>query len=178
MDGLSQRSILALVACCLCSLGSGFFLCVEKKLLLQTSCNEGGEKKRKKLTEQEMMTQLYGNHFRTRTRTSEPGSSGTHEEVWMEFSSFQSCLTQKRENQGRHRGQLAENFRQEKPGLPSKIYFKVTVLHIHHLKTRPHILQRHLFIHTTQNTNSAVTVSHFSFIFMSLQTRRAGQTGV
>lgn len=155
-----------------------FFCLWKKSFSSKLHAMRGERKKKKKLTEQEMMTQLHGNHFRTRTRNSEPGTSGTHEEVSMEFSSFQSCLTQKRENQGRHRGQLSENFRQEKPGLLRKIYFKVTVLHIQYLKTRPHIPQRHLFIHATQNTNSDVTVSLFSFMFMLLQTRRAGQTGV
>lgn len=71
LDGLSQRSILALVAFCLCSLGSGcfFFLCLWKKSFSsKLHAMRGERKKRKKLTEQEMMTQLYGNHFRTRTR--------------------------------------------------------------------------------------------------------------
>lgn len=46
-----------------------FFLCLWKKSFSsKLHAMRGERKKRKKLTEQEMMTQLYGNHFRTRTR--------------------------------------------------------------------------------------------------------------
>lgn len=73
-----------------------FFGLWKKSFSSKLHAMRGERKKRKKLTEQEMMTQLYGNHFRTRTRNSEPGTSGTHEEVSMEFSSFQSCLIPKK----------------------------------------------------------------------------------
>lgn len=60
--------------------------------LLQTSCNEG--EKRKKWTEQEMMTQLYGNHFRTQTGDGEPMTTSTlvqiQGEKLLKFSLFQS----------------------------------------------------------------------------------------
>lgn len=42
----------------------------------------------------------------------------------------------------------------QKPGLLGKIYFKVTVLQIQYLKTRPRVSQQRLFIHSIQKRDS------------------------
>lgn len=151
----------------------GIFCVCGKKASPPNFMQWGGRgKKRKKLTEQEMMTQLYGNHFRTRTRDSEPGRGGHMKRCRWSSARFRAVSLKR----GKIRSPWWPIIWKRQAGLLRKIYFKVTVSHIQYLKTRPQIPQRHLFIHATQNTNSEVTVSLF-FFYLHVASDEASRTG-